>query len=155
MTQKQTEKVRIIGRYDDHLVVGLDCSKDEKMTKDSFKEECDINVIMARYKRTGALPQNYRHPVYADVSEVPSYMEALEVVRQAEEAFYSLPAETRLECANDPAVFVDKLRGDKEWAKKHGLLAESAAEAPPLASPAAKAAEAPVAGAKDSGKAQA
>lgn len=149
------QKVKVIGRYDDHLVVGLDCSKDEKITKDSFKDECDINVIMARYARTGVLPENYRQPVYADVSEVPSYMEALDVVRQAEDAFYALPAQARLECGNDPAVFVDRLRSDAEWAKKHGLLAESEAKAAPLASPAPQGAESPVAGAKDSGKAQA
>jgi phage internal scaffolding protein len=148
------QKTRIIGRYDEHLVVGLDCSKDVKITKDSFKDECDINVIMVRYARTGVLPENYRQPQYADVSEIPSYMEALEVVRQAEDAFYALPAQARLECANDPAVFIDRLRSDEAWARKHGLLAESEAEAAPLASPAARAAEAPVAGAKDSGKTQ-
>lgn len=114
-------KVIIRSRYDGIEDRGfIDFSKEEKLTKDSFKDECDINLIMERYAQTGAVPGARGPGQYGDFSSVPDYQSALERVRVAQGIFNSLDAEVRLECMNDPAVFLEKVK-DYDWAVKHGL----------------------------------
>jgi len=98
----------------------LNCTEPNK-TKGSFKDECDINKIVAKYKRTGYLAPVLNPPRYLDVSEVQDYQAALEVTRRAEMAFRALDAKIRAECLNDPAVFVQKLAEDPSWGIKNGL----------------------------------
>ena len=108
---------------------------EEGRTKSAFKDECDINFIMKRYNRTGELPLMAKSdPRYGDFSDVPSYMESLERVRLAEEAFYALPAEVRRECDNSAAVFLEKVR-NKDWAEKHKLALPAKAGGSPGPSP--------------------
>jgi len=86
---------------------GLDCSKDKGRTKQSMKDECDINKITARYERTGALPDMIREdPQYGDFSDVPSFQEALHLVSLAETQFGALDARVRARFENDPAQFL-------------------------------------------------
>lgn len=116
----------------------------EKRTKDSFKDETDINNIMKKYLRTGQLPALVaRDARYGDFSDVVSYQESLEVVARAQEAFYALPAAIRTECGNDPAVFLHKVQ-DRAWAERHALAlpkatpvseAEGAPSSQPVSSP--------------------
>lgn len=76
-------------------------------TKQSMKEECDINGIMRRFEKTGVITHNAKREAYfADVSEVPDFAQAIEVVRKAEEMFMTLPAKVRLKFENDPAQYV-------------------------------------------------
>lgn len=90
-------------------------------TKQSFREECDVNNVVAKYKRTGQLPALVKsNPAYGDFASVPSFQEALETVRKAESTFAALPAAVRQECFNDPATFLQRVR-DPEWAQKHKL----------------------------------
>lgn len=111
---------------------GVDCQTKRDVdlgAKQEFRDECDINRIMDRYNRTGQLPDLVsREPMYGDFSEVPTYLEAVELVERAETAFMALPAEVRAECANDPAVFLDRVR-DREWAEKHKLVLPSSTPA--------------------------
>lgn len=103
------------------FATGLACPADDKRTKDSFKDECDINYIMARYDRTGYLPElAARQPQYGDFTDVPTYLEAMNTVKVAETAFMGLPAAVRAECDNNPAVFLEKVQ-DPAWALKHEL----------------------------------
>ena len=41
------------------------------LTQQHFREECDVNLIAARYLQTGVLPDNDRPVFYGDVSQVP------------------------------------------------------------------------------------
>lgn len=108
----------------------------KKRTKDSFKDECDINKIMKKYLRYGQLPALVqREPQYGDFSEVPDYQEALEIVHRAEVAFSALPAAVRRECENDPAVFLERVQ-DPEWARKHELALPKEVTPPGQPSPA-------------------
>lgn len=81
---------------------------DVSLTKQSFKSECDINVIIRR-ARSGADVShvNARVPIYADVSDVPDYRSALDVINRANGLFMSLDADVRLYFGNDPSRFVD------------------------------------------------
>lgn len=108
-------------QFDRRVSKGISFEGELKRTKDSFKAECDVNNIVAKYKKTGQLPQLAgRQGKYGDFSDVPSYQEALERVRVAQESFDALPAQVRAECGNDPATFLERVR-DREWAKKHKL----------------------------------
>lgn len=107
---------------------GLSCPPEDGMTKGSFADECDINKIMARYERTGQLPEMVRQdPRFGDFSDVPSYQESLERVMFAEAQFMALPAKVRAECENDPAIFLEKIH-DKDWCLKHELALPSKAD---------------------------
>lgn len=91
-------------------------------TKQEFKEECDLNVLMRRYEKTGVLPSaRMVQPRYVDAFDLPSYQESMQIMADAERAFMALPARVRGEFDNDPEKFVafaqdeknvDKLR---EW----------------------------------------
>ena len=74
----------------------VDCSQDEGRTKQAFKDECDVNQIMARYEKTGLITHlAKKQPVYLDVSEVGDYRDALEHVEQTREFFMGFPAKIR------------------------------------------------------------
>jgi len=85
---------------------GLKCA-DESRTKQSFKEEVDINTIVKRFGLTGKLPDNVRVPQYGDFSQVTDFHTAMNVVAAAGEAFDKLPAEIRAKFANNPGNLVD------------------------------------------------
>lgn len=114
--------------------VKIDASlAEENLTKQSFKDECDINIILARAERSGMLPARDAMPQFGDFSEVPDYLSALDIIDQAESQFMSLPAAVRKECDNDPAVFLEKVR-DVKWAQAHDL-APKPVEPPSASSP--------------------
>lgn len=82
----------------------------ESMTKQSFREEVDINRIVARARQGQAVTHMARGtPLYIDVSEVGDYKGALDMVRNADAFFQQLPAKVRLEFENDPALFLDSV----------------------------------------------
>ena len=86
---------------------GLSCAKDPGRTKQSAKDECDINVITRKYEKTGALPDLIRlEPRYGDFSNVPDFQAALDIVNLAEAQFSALDAHVRLRFGNDPAQFL-------------------------------------------------
>lgn len=89
------------------LEFGLACDPVEKVTKDSFAEECDINTIVRRFGLTGQLPTDVRAPMYGDFTEAMDYQSALHAVMAAQDSFMAMPAEVRQRFGNDPAAFVD------------------------------------------------
>lgn len=97
-------------------------------TKQEFRKECDINFIVKRYNATGQLPVDMAkvQPVFADVSRMGSFAEALNQVRAAEEAFMMLPPELRTKFDNDPAALVSFIQDDKNYneAVSLGLVAK-------------------------------
>ena len=116
---------------------GISFDPSTRIVKGSFKDECDINRIMAKYQRTGQLPEvRSRAGQFVDVSAMPEYLDALNLVIEAQDTFAALPAEIRRECSNDPAVFLDRCN-DPSWLVKHGLASTplpAAVEASKLAS---------------------
>lgn len=87
------------------VTLDFDATAVPSMTRQEFKEECDINELMRRYKTSG-IPLPQRPPQFLDVTEVPSLMEARNIIIAAETAFMSLSAEVRETFGNDPARFV-------------------------------------------------
>lgn len=81
---------------------------DDGMTRQEFRDECDINVLMATYERTGIMNWfNPGSPQYLDVSDVPDLMQANAVMERASAAFMQLNAKIRREFDNDPVKFVE------------------------------------------------
>jgi len=74
----------------------------ESRTKQSFKDECDINRIMSRYQNTGVMEfVNKREARYADVTAF-DYQEACNLVAGANSMFHDLPSALRSRFDNDP-----------------------------------------------------
>lgn len=100
------------------------------LTKQSFAEEADINTIVKRFNLTGQLPQDVRMPTYADFEGILTFHDAMNAVRDAQEAFFELPAELRSRFGNDPGAYVDFCSDPKnqDEAVKLGLAKPKAPE---------------------------
>lgn len=96
----------------------------ESATKQSFKDECDINVIMKRYEQSGVLQHLARgEPQYVDASSL-DYQASMELVVAAREQFMALPSRVRERFQNDPAqmlAFVED-RANLDEARELGLV---------------------------------
>lgn len=97
---------------------------DQGRTKQSFKDECDINNIMARFQRTGQLPVTNRTPTYGDIADL-DFQGAMDLVAAGREMFATLPAKVRERFANDPAKLLQFMQDPENTpeARKLGLLA--------------------------------
>ena len=77
------------------------------MTKQSFRDECDINNIMSKFEKTGLIEhQNRFKGDYGDFVDVRDYQASLDQVIAAEEMFDALPSKVRLQFDNDPSQFL-------------------------------------------------
>lgn len=103
---------------------GLACRPEESMTQQQFKEEVDINTIVARFGLTGELPENLRMPVSGDFTKVGDFQSAMQMVREAEEAFMELPGHVRARFHNDPQRLIEFIEDDanRDEAQKLGLV---------------------------------
>lgn len=95
----------------------------ESLTKQEFKTECDINVIMKRALRSGVLPQQ-AGAMYGDFSEVTDYQEAQGIILQARQQFEALPSDVRDRFGNTPEGMLRFISNpaNKAEARKLGLL---------------------------------
>lgn len=115
-----------------HPRVQLNC-EDESLAVQSSKDECDINVIMKSYNKTGLI-SHFIEKVgeFADVSNGMDFHDAMLTVQAARDAFAEVPAPIRKRFENDPgqllAFVADK--ANSEEAISLGL-----AEPPPPPSP--------------------
>lgn len=106
----------------------------ESMTKQSFKDECDINIIMRRYESSGVIPwMQEREPRFIDASGY-DFQEAMFLVAAAKSAFAELPARMRERFDNDPSKLMAFIQDDKnrEEAISLGLVDPKAPEAAPV-----------------------
>ncbi len=79
-------------------------------TKQSMKDECDVNNIMVRYQKTGLLTHTAKGlPQFADVSAVADYRTAIDNVRAVQDYFDGLPSKVRQRFENDPREFMEYL----------------------------------------------
>ena len=101
--------IRSAYTFDSEVVsneTALDCG-DETVTQQCFKDECDINILLAKFAVTGQLPENVRVPPYVDFEEAFDFQSSMNVIRAAEEAFNAMPAEVRGRFQNDPGRFLE------------------------------------------------
>lgn len=94
-------------------------------TKQAFKNECDINQILAKYQKTQMLTHvNSHQGNYGDFSNATDYQTALNSVMAANEAFMGLSSTIRSRFNNNPASFIDFISDDQNYdeAFKLGIL---------------------------------
>lgn len=96
----------------------------ESMTSQEFKDECDVNRIMARYMKDGFWPAKERQGQYGDFTMFEDLAAAVEVVQGASEAFSELPAQVRKRFKNNPQELVDFVRNPEniDEAVKLGIV---------------------------------
>ena len=76
-------------------------------TKQSMKDECDVNLIVKRFIATGELPSgNLKSPIFGDVTGV-DFRGMMDVIAAADAAFERLPALVRKRFGNDASAFVE------------------------------------------------
>lgn len=130
--------------YSEKPRVPLICGKSR--TKQSFKEECDINRILQQFRKTGLVDFFNKHsPQYGDVTGI-NFQQAMDNVVAVRNVFDDLPAVTRARFRNDPAEFVDFLSDPANDAEaiKLGLKKApkaSTGAAAPAAAPGAQSAQ--------------
>lgn len=84
------------------------------LTKQSFKDECDINNILKKYKKTGLIEHvNKYKGEYGDYIDAPTYQDAQNRIIEAQDMFMSLPAEIRDKFMNDAAYFLEFVHDPK------------------------------------------
>lgn len=91
---------------------------ERSMTKQSFKDEADINTIVARH-HAGAQTTylNKAEGKFGDFSQTPGYKEQLDMVNQADMAFMDLPSAVREAAGNDAGQLLEML-DDPEGARE-------------------------------------
>lgn len=75
-------------------------------TQQHFKAECDINYIVDRGRVRPGDHFNQVPPMFGDFTNLPAYQDMANMLRQADDAFMSLPASTRAYFDNDPGRFI-------------------------------------------------
>lgn len=106
-------------------------STEPTRTKQSFKDECDINHIMRNYRDRGLLPQGTTKTArYGDFSTVDDYLQAQNLILRAQRQFSELPSEVRDRFQNDPTRFLTFVTDTANLDEAHdlGLLSEEASK---------------------------
>jgi len=86
--------------------VPLDFKGTESRTEQHHRTECDINVLLGRYRATGQLPAYSKMGSFMDVTSM-DFQSAMDIVASGSRAFESLPSAIRNRFQNDPALFLD------------------------------------------------
>ena len=88
--------------------VGVVVSLLPSRTKSSFKDEVNINSIIARHHRGQPLPVGAAgRPMFGDFSDSLSYRESMDKLVKTQEQFDSLPSNIRNKFNNDPGALID------------------------------------------------
>lgn len=107
-------------------------------TKQEFRDECNINSIMAKYQKGEMVTHVNRFGGnYGDFTSVQDYQSSLNQVMQAQDMFLTLPAKVRSEFHNDPGRFLAFVQDPKNADElvKMGLATARLPEASGEASP--------------------
>lgn len=120
----------ILSAYSDKLTIGLACDPEDDYTDQSFKDEADINTIMARYQSTGEMPVlNQGNAQFLDCTG-QDFQTHMDFIVQAQNLFDELPSALRDRFHNDPALFLDFTADEDNLPEmaKLGLLTPEATE---------------------------
>jgi len=94
------------------------------MTKQSFTKECDINNILKKYQKTGALDHVNKHEASYGYATSDDFTASMEIIARGQKMFAELPSSIRTKFENDPAKFLDFVQDEKntEEMQELGLL---------------------------------
>lgn len=82
---------------------------DDGLTKQSFKDSCDINKMLKKAQTAGSLSHLMKYPeaTYGEFDGEFNLLEATEKIAKANEIFNELPSEVRSEFQNNALNFVN------------------------------------------------
>lgn len=81
----------------------IDCSGDKIRTKQSFKDECDINNLVKSWLRKGEPPPPEDLSLYGDFTDGGDFLHQRNQIAIANAQFAALPSRLRARFDNDPA----------------------------------------------------
>lgn len=147
----ETQEVETLARFRTPYTPQLRIVQEFKQpsrTKQEFKDECDVNIIVANFLRTGRLEDIQKAKgQFLDITALPvSYHEALNLVISAQAAFDALPASARARHDNDVNNFLKAAYEDPEGVFRDPLKRVQPSDDKPattLAEPPPKAPEQP------------
>ena len=87
-----------------------DENETKDMTRQEFVQDCDMNILMKRFKANPALAvDQFREAqaAFMDFTDLPDYQTMLQAGVHAREMFMALPPEVRFKFHNDPGEFLD------------------------------------------------
>lgn len=114
----------------------------KSMADSSFRDEVDVNNIVARYMRTGLWPQATVAGFFEDVSLLPDDLMSAHAALQAAEArFMELPAAVRAKFGNSPVRLLEMLSDPASRDQALESLGARRKEAEPVPEGAGKASE--------------
>ena len=135
--------MRVIKYERENGTIGLKSINDEpSKTDQQYKDDCDVNEIIRRYKKDGIVPHVKNiNAQFADVSDIPSLMEGIERIDAAKEEWLKVPASIRKKHGNSVVNFYNWLAdpANQDEAVKLGLKKKPKPAEEPVAAP--KAAE--------------
>lgn len=95
--------------------------KGVKPAQQQFKNDCDINSIMARFQKTGAIDHVAKHqPQYGD-SNPMDYHQSMTIIANANSMFADLPSSLRRKFNGNPAEFLEFVQDPKNEAEAKEL----------------------------------
>lgn len=104
MSMIKNEAQVVEERADGSRRVGIVCGGGR--TKQSMAKECDINRIMARFQKTGALTHFRKFEGEYGFAPAVSFHESMDIVLKAQQMFNELPGKVRARFGNDPGEFL-------------------------------------------------
>lgn len=110
--------------------------KGKSLTRQSFKDETDVNQIIERHR--GPIPVAQFTDEIIEFPENFSYHEALNAVNGADEAFLTLPADLRAAHDNDPGRLIAHLESESYLSGTHdafGVEITAESDSAPFAEP--------------------
>ncbi len=133
--QEGAKHTTVIHPYGGKRRVQLSFDKQGR-TKQAFKKECDINQIMAKYQKTGAITHFAKNsPSYGDVTS-QDFQESMEIITKAQQLFDDLPSSIRDKFGGSPGAFLDFVQNPDNLEEMQDLgLASSTKEPEPRRKP--------------------
>lgn len=116
-------------------------NEEPDLAMQEFKDDCDVNLILAKFMKTGAFTHTRGPGQYWDSSEIPDFMGAMNQVVMAQNAFMELPAQLRARFGNSPQALIDFLQNPDNLEESIRLGLRERKEAPQQPQPTAPAGE--------------
>jgi len=107
-------KTRNLEKRENGSVRVATINSEPSKTQQQFKDMCDVNKIIAKFKKTGQITHiSSSSGQYMDISNKPDYLTAMNTIVQAQQSFMQLPAKLRKRFDNDPAQLLEFVHDEK------------------------------------------
>ncbi len=135
------QEMKFQSAYGPKIKVSLDFEGGETRAKQAHRDECDINMIMAKFVKTGVMDHQQKHQESYGFATSIELHEALSTVAKANSMFEDLPSSIRTKFHNQPGEFLDFVQDPENTAELVELGLATAKVEIPVEEPKGKTAE--------------